>query len=216
MSLPEEMSSFFSRRIDGYDEHMINDVLGCKEAYKLMAEILPSGITRILDLGCGTGLELDEIFKRFPYVEVVGIDLCHDMLEKLREKHRDKRITLINGDYTKVDFSDEKFDVIISFETIHHLTCEKKISLYKKIKSALKEGGAYIECDYMVDTEKEEKEIFSEYERIKKEYCLDKSIHYHVDIPLSLSHQREILKCAGFDHNELIFRRGGTAIIVSK
>lgn len=34
--------------------------------YQWMARELPSGTRRLLDLGCGTGLELDCIFRRLP------------------------------------------------------------------------------------------------------------------------------------------------------
>ena len=71
----EKMSDFFAARVEGYDEHMINNVEGCREGYVKMASLIPQNTQKLLDLGCGTGLELDEIFKRFPDVEVVGIDL---------------------------------------------------------------------------------------------------------------------------------------------
>jgi len=85
--LLEKMEDFFTARVDGYDEHMLNEVKGCKEGYIKMAELIPDGTESILDLGCGTGLELDEIFKRLPDVSLVGIDLTQAMLDKLRQKH---------------------------------------------------------------------------------------------------------------------------------
>ena len=63
----EKMSDFFTSRVDTYDEHMLNDVEGCKEAYIRMAELVPENTENLLDLGCGTGLELDEIFKATPH-----------------------------------------------------------------------------------------------------------------------------------------------------
>ncbi|WP_404989166.1 hypothetical protein [Clostridium culturomicium] len=30
----EKMSDFFTARVEGYDEHMLTNVEGCKEAYK--------------------------------------------------------------------------------------------------------------------------------------------------------------------------------------
>lgn len=84
----EEMSSFFERRLGGYEEHMSE----WKDAYGKMAQMIPADAHKILDLGCGTGLELDEIFKLYPSVSVTGIDLCSAMLDRLREKHGDKDI----------------------------------------------------------------------------------------------------------------------------
>lgn len=84
------MDDFFAARADGYDDHMLNEVGGCREAYEKMAELIPDGTENLLDLGCGTGLELAGIFKSFPNVSVTGIDLSKAMLEKLSAKYSDK------------------------------------------------------------------------------------------------------------------------------
>jgi SAM-dependent methyltransferase len=83
----EKMSDFFEARVEGYEARMLNDIKGIKEGYRKLAELIPEKTKAILDLGCGTGLELDEIFKRFLPVSVVGIDLTPAMLDKLKQKH---------------------------------------------------------------------------------------------------------------------------------
>lgn len=47
-----------------------------EESYRLVAESVPDGCREILDLGCGTRLELDWIWKKRPDIEVTGVDLC--------------------------------------------------------------------------------------------------------------------------------------------
>ena len=47
----EQMAEFFAARVDMYDEHMINDVEGCKEGYKKMAGFVPEDCNILLDLG---------------------------------------------------------------------------------------------------------------------------------------------------------------------
>ena len=86
----EKMADFFATRVEMYDEHMINDVEGCREGYAKMAEYVPVGARKILDLGCGTGLELEGIFRKLPDAEITGIDLCEEMLRRLYEKYKDK------------------------------------------------------------------------------------------------------------------------------
>ncbi|MBR5306307.1 MAG: methyltransferase domain-containing protein, partial [Oscillospiraceae bacterium] len=110
MNRLEQMADFFTARLDGYDEHMINDVEGCKEGYAKMAQLIPCHTQTLLDLGCGTGLELDEIFKLFPAVKVTGVDMTQPMLDELKRKHPDKNLNLICGDYFKVDFGKDRFD----------------------------------------------------------------------------------------------------------
>lgn len=118
----EPMADFFKARVEIYDEHMLNEVEGCREGYKKMAELVPPGAKHILDLGCGTGLELDEIFKLNPDVEVTGIDLTAEMLDCLKKKHPDKKLNLINGSYFDMDFGKDVYDAAISFQSLHHFT----------------------------------------------------------------------------------------------
>lgn len=212
----EKMSNFFTSRTDMYDEHMLNDVEGCKEGYKKMALLVPTECKKLLDLGCGTGLELDEIFRLNPRISVTGIDLTKAMLDKLREKHGDKALNLICGDYFEVPFGMDVFDCAVSFQTMHHFKKDKKLSLYKKLYEGLTDSGVYIECDYMVLTQAEEDHWFSENERLRKEQGIVGDEFYHYDTPCSVDNQTELLKKAGFSSVEQVFRMENTTMLVAK
>ncbi len=148
---------------------MLTYVEGSKEAYIKMAQLLPKSCKNLLDLGYGTGLELDEIFKLFPDLSVTGIDLTREMLDKLVQKHPDKHLNLICGSYFDVNLGKSEYDCAVSFQTLHHLSHEVKIVLYRKLINALKPGSCYIECDYMVETQEEEDLYDSENARKRKE-----------------------------------------------
>ncbi|HCW52760.1 MAG TPA: class I SAM-dependent methyltransferase [Clostridium sp.] len=212
----EQMSDFFTARVDGYDEQMINNVQGCKAGYIKMAELLPQAADKILDLGCGTGLELDEIFKVKPDIDVTGIDLTQAMLDKLKEKHPDKNLTLINLSYFDYDFGAEKYDTAISFQTMHHFSHEEKQKLYLKIFKSLKDNGQYIESDYMVETQEEEDFYFNENKRIRKEQGIPDDEFYHYDTPCTIHNQIKLLTKAGFKSVTMKFREGNTTIIVAE
>lgn len=212
----EKMDEFFAARVDGYDEHMLNEVEGCREAYSKMVELVPENTKNLLDLGCGTGLELEGIFKRFPEISVTGIDLAKAMLEKLSEKYSDKNITLINGDYFSTDLGRERFDTAISFQTMHHFSHEMKIGLYKKILDSLKSGGVYIECDYMVETQEEENQWYAENSRIRKELNIPENEFYHYDTPCTIENQIKMFLTAGFASAEKVFRIENTTIIIAR
>lgn len=212
----EKMSEFFTKRVDDYDKHMINNVEGCKEGYVKMAQLLPQDVNEILDLGCGTGLELDEIFKAKPYVHVTGIDLTKAMLDKLKQKHSDKNLSLINANYFDYDFGSCKFDAAISFQTMHHFSHEDKIKLYSKVFNALKANGQYIECDYMIENQEEENFYYSENERIRKENNIQDNEFYHYDTPCTIDNQIRMLYKAGFKNVNMNFRIGNTTIIVAR
>jgi SAM-dependent methyltransferase len=211
----EDMSGFFTKRVDGYDEHMIANVEGCKEGYPLMASLIPAGTKSLLDLGCGTGLELDEIFKLHPDVSVTAVDLCRAMLDKITEKHPNKAVNLICDDYFTADFG-SGYDCAVSFETMHHFTPAKKAGLYRKLCGALADHGCYIECDYMVDTQPEEDHWFAENLRIRAAQNIPADAFFHYDTPCTIENQKQMLLDAGFASVELVFRKGGTAMLVAK
>ncbi len=83
----ENMGSFFNNRVDDYDSHMMKNVIGCKEGYDKIANLVPRNNVKLLDLGCGTGLELQKILEINPEIEVTGIDLSQGMLNKLKQKY---------------------------------------------------------------------------------------------------------------------------------
>ena len=212
----EKMADFFAARIDMYDEHMLTEVEGCREGYKKMASLIPPKSVKILDLGCGTGLELDEIFPLFPELEVTGIDLSADMLARLKKKHPDRTLRLICGDYFREDLGEKEFDCALSFQTMHHFTKDKKLSLYRKIHTSLKSSAVYIECDYMVEKQQEEDFWFAENERLRKENGITDDGYYHYDTPCTVENQMELLRKAGFRRVTKVFRMENTTMLVAE
>jgi tRNA (cmo5U34)-methyltransferase len=199
----EPMADFFAARLEGYEEHMLRDG---DDAYRKLAEIIPENTRKMLDLGCGTGLELDWIFKRLPDISVTGIDITQTMLDILKTKHTDKKLRLICEDYFKIDFGENVYDTVISSETMHHFSHEDKIRLYRKILKSLKPGGVYIEADYMIDDQEEEDENYAKCAIIRKAQGIPEGEFYHFDTPCTVKNQYAMLYKAGFSSVEFIFR----------
>lgn len=201
----EKMDDFFTARVDGYDEHMKSNIEGASKFYNFTAALLPMEKDKsILDLGCGTGLELEELFQMNPYAKVTGIDLTEAMLETLKAKFPDKDITTVCGSYFEVPFGEEVFDAAVSVESLHHFTKEQKIPLYKKLNKALKPGGYFILTDYFAESEEEEVFYGQELLRIRKEQELPDGVFYHYDTPLTVEHEKEALLGAGFTRVEVL------------
>ncbi|MCL2339367.1 MAG: class I SAM-dependent methyltransferase [Actinomycetia bacterium] len=165
----EEMSDFFVARLDGYDAHMLQDIPGLAAGYEELARQLPANTQQLLDLGCGTGLELGPIFARCPDVRVTGIDLTQPMLDQLREKFADQPIQLICANYLEQDLGVASFDAAISFESLHHLLPAEKLALYRRVYQSLQPGGRFVEGDYMVATPAEEAFWLAESARLRSE-----------------------------------------------
>jgi tRNA (cmo5U34)-methyltransferase len=195
----EKMGEFFDARLDGYEEHQLTCIDSAQEFYPYTASCLPQKTdSRILDLGCGTGLELAYYFEKVPTAKVTGIDLAPGMLDKLRRKFPDRALTLMLGSYFDVPFDENVFDAAVSVESLHHFTKEEKIPLYRKVRNALKPGGFFILTDYFAPSDREERFYRAELLRLKKEQNIQDNEFYHYDTPLTVDHEKEALLSAGF------------------
>jgi len=210
------MCDFFTIQAPDYDEYMLNNVEGLASAYPELAKCLPDQTGTLLDLGCGTGLELPEIYKRYPDVRITGIDLTQAMLDKLSEKFGDKQIQLICASYLDYDFGCGMYDCVISFETMHHLTHDEKIALYANILRALKPGGRYVEGDYMVETQDEEDRLLAKKEEYKAAQDLQNGELYHFDTPCTVENQIKLFLSSGFAGVKKVWKKGNTTIIIGE
>lgn len=207
----EEMSDFFTKRLEDYETHMSV----WEQSYQMFAEILPSSCQQILDLGCGTGLELDKIWQNSPDIEVTGVDLCQSMLDKLLKKHSDKCLTVICQDYFRYDFGYEKWDAVISFESLHHFLPERKKELYRKTYNGLKRGGVFLLGDYIACCDEEEELLRSVYLKRREQFAIPDSSFVHFDIPLTLEHEKELLQNVGFVIEKILDNPDGATIIIA-
>ncbi len=207
----EKMGEFFDARLDGYEEHQLKTITSAEEFYPFTAACLPKAPgSRILDLGCGTGLELGYYYEMVPTALVTGIDLAPGMLEALRKKFPEKALILIQGSYFDVPFQENAFDAAVSVESLHHFTKEEKIPLYAKLRRALKPSGFFILTDYFAGSDEEEQSRREELLRLRKEQKLPDEEFYHFDTPLTVENEKEALLAAGFSSVTVLENWGPT------
>ena len=210
----EKMGAFFDARLEGYEAHQLTTIDEAAQFYPFTARCLPQTPgARILDLGCGTGLELGYYFELVPTAKVTGVDLAPGMLDELRRKFPDKALTLVLGSYFDVPFGESAFDAAVSVESLHHFTQEEKIPLYAKLRKALKAGGYFILTDYFAADQAEESFRRAELQRLKREQNITDDEFYHFDTPLTVDHEKEALLAAGFADLTVLKNWGHTYIL---
>ena len=87
--------------------------------------------------------------------------------------------------YLRVDFQE-------------NFTKEEKFGLYRKLYTALKDGGSFILTDYFADLPEQEEYFRGELLRLKAEQGLSNEEFYHYDTPLTFEHEMDALREAGF------------------
>ncbi len=182
----QKVRNFFNEKIDSYDD-VHSTFMITKNA---ITDSLDKGAKRILDLGAGTGLELIYLFECFPEAEVTVIDITENMLAKLKTRSFADHVTTICGDFFEVDFGEE-YDAVISTSALHHFKSKEKRFLYQKIYNCLKENGQFLNSDYIALTQEiEDRQLY------ELEHNFDQ--HKHIDIPLTVEHELELLSLVGF------------------
>lgn len=210
----EPMDAFFDRRLAGYEAHQLTAIESAQEFYPFTARLLPMHPgARVLDLGCGTGLELEFYFPRNPTAQVTGIDLAPGMLHVLRQKFPDRALTVIQGSYFDVPLAPQSFDAVVSVESLHHFTRDEKIPLYRRVLQALVPGGYLILTDYFAQSEEAEAGFRQELLRLKAAQGLADHRLYHFDTPLTVEHEIQALRKGGFTTVELLGRWNTTCTL---
>lgn len=121
--------------------------------------------SRILDVGCGYGRTLDELY-RAGYRSLTGIDFAEGMIARGRRQfpHLDLRVKKTAG----IDFPDNSMDGVILFAV---LTCirgnTEQTKLISEIKRVLKPDGILYVNDFLLNTDERN---LSRYKKFEDKY----------------------------------------------
>ncbi|NEQ49777.1 MAG: methyltransferase domain-containing protein [Leptolyngbya sp. SIO3F4] len=110
-----------------------------RQAFEMMSDIPEA--SRILDVGCGPGMQTVELLN-LTSGTVVALDLLPEMIARVRASAESAgvsaRLETLEQDMTKMTFPESSFDVVWSEGAIYLLGFETGL---KKIKDFVKPGG---------------------------------------------------------------------------
>ena len=212
---PEEMSAFFDRRVGRYERHMQGHVEAFAAFYASVAAALPDTwiSPRILDLGVGTGLELEPLFARYPGACVTAVDLSRGMLDALAAKDRpwSDRVMAVHGSFLEMELGSARYDAVISAMALHHWLPAVKADLYGRIRRALVPGGLFVNADFVAEKGDLARRIAA-FERNR----YDPRHTRHIDLPLTIEAEMHLLVEAGFERPTIPFARAAGATFVAQ
>ena len=105
---------------------------------------------RVLDIGCGTGTVAIEIKRRYPDLEIVGIDPDPKALARARRKAAKAGVSIQfeQGFGDELPYAEASFDRVISSFMFHHLPAEEKVKTLRAVRRVLKPGGRFHLLDF--------------------------------------------------------------------
>ena len=110
------------------------------EGRKHAVEIINRSQGRVLEVGVGTGLSLPDYRRQ---LEIVGIDLSPEMLEKARERVIEEELTNVTGlhemDAGELKFPDASFDTVVAMYVMTVVPDPEKVM--RELARVCKPGG---------------------------------------------------------------------------
>ena len=117
-----------------------------KTAERLFNYIDLDKVEKVLEIGCGIGTLSSYLADKYKW-KVTGIDLDPEQIEKAKKYHIESEYPkFIETDATKLPFENNEFNMVLSFDVLHHIpNCNKALD---EINRVLKSDGFYILVDF--------------------------------------------------------------------
>lgn len=87
------------------------------------------GFKRVMDIGCGPGLKLELFHKKFPDLEIIGIDQDHP-IEFCNETHKFGKWYVDDFENPRSDIPDLQAELVINADVIEHVLDPDKVLDY--------------------------------------------------------------------------------------
>lgn len=121
-----------------------------REGEAALLEFLPDPLGRFLDVGSGAGRLLALVRSARPSAHCVALDFSPTMLSALRQEFgSDANTTIVEHDLSNRLPELGSFDAVVSSFAIHHVSHERKRSLYAEIFQLLNPGGVFLNLEHV-------------------------------------------------------------------
>jgi ubiquinone/menaquinone biosynthesis C-methylase UbiE len=121
----QQVAREFASWSESYDRSILQWLLFApshRALIKRIREAAEERPIRMLDVGCGTGVFASKVRACLPGVELCGVDLVADMLDKGQPRWRLHRshVLPVQGDSERLPFAAGSFDIVTCANSFHH------------------------------------------------------------------------------------------------
>lgn len=97
----------------------------------------------VLDIACGSGYGTDYLAGRGAK-EIIGADINEKSIRRNQAYYHKTNLKFQTADALKLPFENNKFDLIVSLETIEHFSADHQKTFLTELKRVLKEEGLLV------------------------------------------------------------------------
>lgn len=142
----QKLQSYYRLHSKVYDATRWSFLFGRESLLNRLPDLPPR--PRILEIGCGTGRNIEYLQYLFPDAHIYGVDLSAEMLKKAHRKINDSRqVTLMHSRYGSEPLDTEAFDLILLSYSLT-MTGDRTEAILQQIYDDLKAHGHIAVVDF--------------------------------------------------------------------
>jgi malonyl-CoA O-methyltransferase len=169
----------FSKRARSYDDYSFIQKNVNERLFNRL-NLIKHDKKHLLEIGSGTGNLSQTLCREFPGIDIVSIDLSHEMLKEHKQKNYSARCIQTKGEAPP--FKNESFDTILSSLTLHWFDLDD--NLFNRYSNLLRPNGLLLFSAAGPDTFREFRKCpESVYKKLRFNNFID--MHHYGDFMLN-------------------------------
>ena len=122
-------------------------------------DTIPAG-SRILDIGCGNGRNMNACIKKNRQFTVCGLDNCPEFVRMCQLRN----LSVVLGDMCCLPYLDNSFDLVMMIASFHHLTTvERRQMCLQECYRVLQPGGTLVLSVWSINQPEKTRRVFTRY-----------------------------------------------------
>jgi len=213
--------SFRGRVFKNFDKHISRSVPlynECQNLFLILSDYFLLDNSRVIDIGCSTGVFLKKLFIRHKNnekkIRFEGYDTVKEMIDYCKKNFKEKNVKFIKRSALKTDLSNAC--IISSLYTMQFIATDQRQILVNKIFKNLKWGGAFFMVEKVRASDARFQDILNQHYidyKLQNNYSSEEIISKSrslksVLVPFSTKGNIDMLKRAGFLDIITVFKYG--------
>lgn len=231
-SVTKPAGEFFGEISGAYDSIARRGMPRYEEMLETVAACLPDGPSDLLELGCGTGALTRLLAERYSDATLRAVDAAPEMIERAQARLVAAGVATAGmiadtsfevARFEALSLPERSYDLIAANMSLHHV--EDKQPFYTRLRLALRPGGLLVFGDELKGAhayiEERHRDAWLEFARLPGHLSEDEvaEIVRHseeIDHYETLPRQMELLRAAGFDPVDCVWRYLNYAVFVAQ